>query len=244
MCRLLERARKATRGAVEKLARRVERGQLRAPEKIGEAAGRLLARHHGCRYYGWRLREGRFVWFEHPVHVEREKACEGHCLIQTEEREMSPVEPVRICRELPEVERGVRELKDVVAMRSVHHPTPSRVEAHMFAAAPAFPLSRALAKKLEAAQVALAASAALEALRTVISPWGERRKGGVTAGSSRARQILAAVGITDHEPPLHRKDPTSQPKDKYRYPPVCYELISRARVKHGLAVLRPLGPQT
>jgi transposase len=199
-----ERAMEATRQALEKLARRVERGQLKAPEKIGEAAGRLLARHHGYRYYGWQLRAGRFVWFEHPVHLAREKAYEGHYLIQTEERDLSPVEAVHIYKELSEVERGFRELKDILQMRPIYHRTAPRVEAHIFVAALAFLLSRALEKKLEAAQVPLSASAALEALRTVHVvdiAVGDMRKRGVTAGSSRARQVLAAVGITDHEPP-------------------------------------------
>ncbi len=199
-----ERAMEATRQALEKLARRVERGQPQAPEKIGEAAGRLLARHHGYRYYGWRLSAGRFVWFEHPVHLAREKAYEGHYLIQTEERDLSPVEAVRIYKELSEVERGFRELKDLLEMRPIYHRTAPRVEAHIFVAALAFLLSRALEKKLEAAQVALLARAALEALRTVHVvdiAVGNRRKRGVTAGSSRARQVLAAVGLRDHEPP-------------------------------------------
>ena len=58
-------------------ARRVETGKLKAPEKIGEAAGRILARNHGHRYYGWELEKAVFRFFEHPVHFAREKAYEG-----------------------------------------------------------------------------------------------------------------------------------------------------------------------
>jgi len=138
------------------------------------------------------------------VHFEREKAYEGHYLIQTEERDLSPVEAVGIYKELSEVERGFRELKDILQMRPIYHRTQPRVEAPIFVAALAFLLSRALEKKLKAAQVPLSASAALEALRTVHVvdiAVGERRKRGVTAGSSRARQVLGALGISDNDPP-------------------------------------------
>src|SRR4029077_14327791 len=38
---------------LEKLEQRVANGRLKAPEKIGAAAARILARNHGHRYYGW-----------------------------------------------------------------------------------------------------------------------------------------------------------------------------------------------
>lgn len=193
-----------TRADLEKLERRVESGRLKAPEKIGEAAARALNRHHGHRYYGWELREGRFRFSEHPVHLEREKAYEGKYVIQTEESHLSPVQAVRVYKELSEVERGFRELKDILAMRPIYHRTKPRVEAHIFIAALAFLLDRALERKLHANRVDLSASAALEALRTihvVEVKVGPIRKQGVTVGSSRARQVLAAVGIDDREVP-------------------------------------------
>jgi transposase len=199
-----ERAMARTREALEKLARRVAAGQLKAPEKIGEAAGRILARHHGHRYYGWALRDGGFHFFEHPVHLEREKALEGTYLIRTEEPTLTPVEAVQAYKELSEVERAFRELKDVLAMRPIYHRRKERVQAHIFVAALAFLLDRALEKKLKAARVPMSAAEALKALRTVHVvdlEVGPTRKRGTTGGSARARQVLAALGITDREPP-------------------------------------------
>src|SRR6516225_5240944 len=40
------------RTSLEKLAQRIQKGRLKAPEKVGAAAGRIL-RNHGHRYYGW-----------------------------------------------------------------------------------------------------------------------------------------------------------------------------------------------
>jgi len=78
-----ERDMERTRVALERLQRRVATGKLKAPEKIGEAAGRLLARHHGHRYFGWELRARPVHFFEHPVHLARERAYEGKYVIRT-----------------------------------------------------------------------------------------------------------------------------------------------------------------
>jgi transposase len=199
-----EQSMERTRVDLEKLKRRVASGRLKAPEKIGEAAARALNRHHGHRYYGWELREGAFHFFEHPVHLQREKAYEGKYVIQTEESQLGAVEAVRVYKELSEVERGFREMKDIIEMRPIYHRTKPRVEAHIFVAALAFLLDRALEKKLHANGVDLSASAALDALRTihvVDLKVGQMRKRGVTAGSSRARHVLAALGINEREAP-------------------------------------------
>ncbi|PYN12501.1 MAG: IS1634 family transposase [Candidatus Rokuibacteriota bacterium] len=199
-----ERDMERTREALDRVQRRVAAGKLKAPEKIGEAAGRILTRHHGHRYFGWELRGRAVHFFEHPVHLERERAYEGKYLIQTEEPDLTPVEAVQAYKELSEVERAFRELKDIIELRPIYHRRPERVRAHIFMAALAFLLDRALEKKLKAARVAMSAAEALKALRTihvVELTVGATRKRGVTAGSTRARQVLAALAITDREPP-------------------------------------------
>ncbi len=99
---------------------RVRAGKLKAPEKIGAAAARILSRHHGQRYYGWKLEGGEFVYFE-SANLEREKAYEGKYLVQTEEQGLTPVEAVAAYKELSEVERAFRLLKDVIELRPLYH---------------------------------------------------------------------------------------------------------------------------
>jgi transposase len=201
---LREQAMTRTRAALERLAARVAKGQLKAPEKIGAAASRILGRHHGHRYYGWALEAGAFRFFEHPVHLRREEAYEGTYLIETEEAGLGPVEAVQAYKQLAEVERAFRCLKDVLELRPIYHRRQERVEAHIFVAALAFLLQTALEKALKAASVPLSAAQALEALRTVHVvdvQVGESSTRGVTVGSGRARQVLAALGINDRSPP-------------------------------------------
>jgi transposase len=198
---------------LEALTRRVEQGKLKAPDKIGAAAARTLGRYHGYRYYDWELKDGRFRFFEHPVNLKREQAYEGKYVIQTEEKDLTPVQAVTIYKELSEVERAFSNLKDVIDMRPIYHQTDDRVKAHIFVASLAFLLHRAIEKKLKAAGQDLSATEALQALRTVrvvdlnLGPGKTKRC--VTRGTARAAQILEALEITQLEPPTPAGGPVT-----------------------------------
>ena len=189
---------------LEALRRRVAGGKLKTPEKIGAAAQRVLARHHGSRYYDWKLEEGQFEYFEHPLHLRQEQALEGKYLIQVEGCDLSPREAVQVYKELSEVERAFRQLKDVIEMRPIYHQTDRRVQAHLFVAALAFLVDRALEKKLKSAGLDLSSREAWQILRTVrvveIDLGGGKCQRSVTRGSGRAAQILKALNITDLNP--------------------------------------------
>lgn len=193
------------REELEALQQRVAKGQLKAAAKIGAAAARILQRNHGYRYYDWRYKDGRFSFFEHPVNFKREQAYEGKYVIQTEEKDLSPVQAVTIYKELSEVERAFCNLKDVIEMRPIYHRNDERVQAHIFVAALAFLLHRAMEKKLKAAGVDLSATEALGALRSVRVvefrlPDGAIKRS-VTRGTARVARALSALGIAELDPP-------------------------------------------
>ena len=193
------------RTRLEKLRRRVEGGRLKAAEKIGAAAARVLTRNHGHRYYDWSYDDGVFRFFEHPIHFAREQAYEGKYVIQTEEPNLSTVDAVRLYKELSEVERSFANLKDVIDMRPIYHQTDDRVQAHIFVAALAFLLHRAIEKKLKAARLDLSATEAMTILKSIrvvdIDLGNGTTKRSVTAGTQRAAAVLRAIGITDLDPP-------------------------------------------
>ncbi len=200
-----EKAMGRVRAGLEALQRRVADGQLKAPDLIGAAAARVLSRNHGHRYYDWKLEDGGFEFFEHPVHLPREIAYEGKYLIQTEEAGLSAIEAVEIYKGLSEVERAFSNLKDVLELRPIFHQTDKHVQGHIFVAALAFLLHRMLEKKLKTAGLDLSATEARQALQTVrvveIELGGGRRKRSITHGSAGAADVLAALGIADLEPP-------------------------------------------
>ena len=200
-----EKAMERVRLSLEKLQTRVAQGRLKDPAKIGAAAQRILSRNHGHRYYAWELVAGRFEFLEHPVNLPREKKYEGKYLIQTDQADMTPLEAVAQYKELNEVERGFRSLKDPLGMRPIWHHHERRVRAHIFVAALAFLLERMLERALQDGGVPLSAQAALTALQTIrhvrFQVDGQERTG-VTPGSPHARQVLRALKITQLRPPV------------------------------------------
>ncbi len=126
-------------------------------------------------------------------------------MIQTEEAHLDSVEAVQIYKGLSEVERAFRNLKDVIGLRPLYHQTQLRVEAHVFVAALAFLVQRALERKLKAAGLDLSPTKALQALRTIrvvdLDLGNGESKRSVTRGSVRCAPILRALGITELDPP-------------------------------------------
>jgi Transposase len=204
-----ETAMARVRKELQALQAQVDKGELKEPDKIGAAAAHKLARHHGHRYFAWELREGKFRFFEHPVNLPREKALEGKYVIQSEEPDLSPVEAVARYKELNEVERGFAHLKGFLELRPVYHHSDERVQAHVFVAALALLLDRALEKKLRAASSPLSspfAWQALETVRCVEVQMGSRRKLCVTRGNQHAQEVLRILGITQLDPPTPEKE--------------------------------------
>jgi transposase len=204
-----EKAMSRVEQQLEALRRRVAQGRIKTPEKIGAAAQRILTRHHGYRYWDWRLKEGEFEYFEHPVNLPREKALEGKYLIQVEGCDLSALEAVQVYKELSEVERAFRQLKDVIEMRPIYHQTDRRIQAHLFVAALAFLLDRALEKKLKAAGMDLSSREAWQVLRTVrvveIDVGQPKPQRSVTRGTGRAARILKALEIGNFNPNPEKK---------------------------------------
>jgi len=206
--RMREKVMERARVGLQKVQVRVEKGQLKKAEKIGAAVERVMQRHHGHRYYDWALEDGRLRYFEHPVNLPREKKYEGKYLIQTDQADMTPEEAVAQYKELNEVERGFHALKDPIGMRPIWHRVERRVRAHIFVAALAFLMDRMLERALNDGDVALSAQAAWSALQTVrhvtFRVQGQLRSG-VTPGSSRARQVLKTLKLSDTRPPTPPK---------------------------------------
>jgi transposase len=193
-----------TRAKLQSVQRRVQEGALTDPAQIGAAAERALRAHKGQRYYGWRFEGGVFSYFEHPVHFDREKRLEGKYVIATGEKDVTARDVVAQYKQLMDVERGFRRMKDVLSLRPVYHQVEPRVKAHVFVAALGLLLQTLLQRQLEEAGVDLSAEQALQALETVRQVSfridGASRTG-VSAANPRARQALGALGVTEYRPP-------------------------------------------
>jgi transposase len=125
---------------------------------------------------------------------------------------VAEVDAVAHYKELNEVERGFRSLKNPIGLRPIWHQNERRVRGHIFVAALAFLIERMLERALRDAGLPLSAQDALIALQT-IRHVRFRSDGpactGVTSGTARARQVLKALKITDTRPPTPRKGPAT-----------------------------------
>lgn len=196
----MERARQD----LEAIQKRIAKGDLKEPEKIGAAVARALRRNHGHRYFEWKLEKEELHFSEHRVNFEREKAYEGKYVLQSEEQNLTPLGAVAAYKELNEVERGFSHLKGLIEVRPVYHRWDQRVQSHVLVAALAFLLDRAMEKKLKAAGSVISSPAAwraLQSVRCVEVNVGERKKLCVTRGSRQAVEVLKALGITNLDPP-------------------------------------------
>jgi transposase len=207
-----QQAMERTRLKLEKVQARVAKGALTDAAQIGAAAERALRAHQGYRYYAWEIRDGAFVFAEHPIHLEREKRLEGKYVIATSEKDLDAPGAVALYKQLTEVERGFRHLKDILALRPIYHQLETRVRAHIFVAALALLLQTLLERRLREAGVDLSAVEALQAVETirhVTFKVNQEQRCGVSAASARAHQVLHALNITTLRPPTPPpEDPT------------------------------------
>ena len=200
-----QEAMERTQQALEKLKQRVAAGKLKQPEKIGAAAERLLQRNHGYRYYSWEINQSGFRYFENAKGLESERGIEGKYVIATGESELSVLEVVAIYKDLSDVERGFRQLKDVLDMRPIYHQIKQRVKVHIFVAALALLVQRLLSRRLEEAGIDFSAERAIEALSTLrlvtLRLEGQAERRGVSGGCPDACRVLEALKLTELNPP-------------------------------------------
>jgi len=204
-----EQAMERTRQKLLGVQQRVAKGKLKDPARIGAAAERALQAHKGYRYFDWKLDEGVFEFFEHPVHLEREKRLEGCYVIATTEKSLDALTAVAKYKELLDVEKGFRRMKDVLSLRPVYHQVETRVRGHIFVAVLGLLLQTLLQRRLDDAGVNLSAEQAMEALETVryvTFKMDGKERSGVSANNPRASQVLNALGIDSLRPPTPPSD--------------------------------------
>lgn len=190
---------------LKKVQANIEAGRLKKKEKIGSRAAGALSSHHGKRYYSWEAPEdGVFRYWEDPEKLAKETIREGRYLLKTEDPNLVAEESVGLYKQLSDVEWGYRDLKDVIGMRPVHHKTDPRIEAHLFVATLALFLKRTLEHRLQEQALALTATEAFEAMKSMmvsVLEVGDCRQVLVHGAGRDARRLVKALQIADTSPP-------------------------------------------
>jgi transposase len=127
---LVERA----SGELRALEARVRDGRLKDKAKIGQAAGRILARSGVARLFDVEIDEGQFLYHYDEAALDyEEQLLAGRYVLLTSlsPAQASAPEVLRAYRRLLEVESTFRVLKNFIALRPVYHWTEARVRAHV-----------------------------------------------------------------------------------------------------------------
>ena len=205
-----QRSMDRTRQKLEKLKARVASGRLKDRDKIVKAAERILGQNHGQRYYAYAVNTQGAFEFTECASLGHEERIEGKYVIATAERSLSVLDALAIYKDLADLERGFRHLKDVLALRPIYHQIETRIRAHIFIASLALLVQRLLDRRLQEAGIDFSATRALEALSTVrhvtFRVEGQARRSGVAGGSPDAQCVLKALKVRDLRPPTPPAD--------------------------------------
>ncbi len=136
---------------LEKLSHRVSAGQLKRPEKIAEAIGRLKERYpRVARYYELAVDPDTAQFSATLKEDERAKAAQldGCYVIKTDHDNLSAEDYWRIYALLTRAEDAFRDMKTPLAERPIYHQREDRVDSHIFLCVLAFHLLVAIEKTL------------------------------------------------------------------------------------------------
>jgi hypothetical protein len=125
----------ATRGELDQVRARVERGNLTGAGKIGVRVGRVLNKYKVAKHFELTIEAHRFDYRLLEESVAAEAALDGLYVIRTAvaPERMDAAEVVRGYKRLTAVERAFRSMKTVdLEIRPIHHRLEHRVRAHIF----------------------------------------------------------------------------------------------------------------
>jgi len=124
---------KAVQKEVKVLEGRFSRGQLNR-EQLYHGVMSLLEEKHLKRFFLPRIENGKVILYINTEVWDQERYLDGTFFLKTnlKKEDLSTAEVVKSYKELQQVERSFRELKDFLKIRPIFHYTDQRVRAHVF----------------------------------------------------------------------------------------------------------------
>ena len=123
------------RRKLEKVRRRIERGELFGKAAIGLRIGKVIGKYKVAKHFILDIRDDGFDFRIDQDKVAAEAALDGVYMVRTSlpEERMDGAETVRSYKMLSQVERAFRSFKTIdLKVRPIHHNTEDRVRAHIF----------------------------------------------------------------------------------------------------------------
>ena len=150
------------RAEAQKLEKQFHRGRLKALD-LHHRLSETIEKYHMNRYLAPKIEDGKLILYIHPEVWEQETFLDGKFFLKTniDEKELPTPEVVRSYKQLQQVERAFRELKDFLKIRPIFHFTDSRVRAHVFVCVLAYLLEQLIGLQLKKASKTVSARRAL-----------------------------------------------------------------------------------
>ncbi len=188
---------------IRKLQRRFHKAEL-TEHDLYHRVSQLLEDNRMAAYFDPKIEEGRLILYIRPEIWERETYLDGKFFLKTNlsRAELPTPEVVRSYKELQQVERAFRELKDFLKIRPIFHYTDSRVRAHVFICVLAYLLEKLVGLNCQRASLPYSARRALSLLSQLKAI--ECRLNGQTITMTNRvdeeiNKILSALGVARPE---------------------------------------------
>jgi len=134
-----------------RLERRIQKGRLKNPVKIGEAIGRVKERYpRVARYYRIEY-DAENKQLTYPVDAnkhEQARQLDGSYLLHSNRNDLSAEDAWRTYMLLTRAENAFRDMKSPLVLRPIHHQVERRVDTHIFLSILAYHLLVAIEKTL------------------------------------------------------------------------------------------------
>lgn len=134
-----------------RLERRIQKGRLKNPVKIGEAIGRIKERYpRVTRYYRIEY-DAENKQLTYPVDankLEQAQQLDGSYLLHSNRNDLSAEDAWRTYMLLTRAENAFRDMKSPLLLRPIHHQVERRVDTHIFLSILAYHLLVAIEKTL------------------------------------------------------------------------------------------------
>ncbi len=150
------------RAEAQKLEKQLQKGRIKDLD-LHHRLSEIIEKYHMSRYLDPKIEDGKLILYIHPEVWEEETFLDGKFFLKTniDEKELPTPEVVRSYKQLQQVERAFRELKDFLKIRPIFHYSDSRVKAHIFVCVLAYLLEQLINLQLKRASKTVSARRAL-----------------------------------------------------------------------------------
>lgn len=150
------------RSEAQKLEKLFRKGRLKEAD-LYHRLSETIEKYHMKKYLDPKIEGRKIILYIHPEVWEQESFLDGKFFLKTniDEKELPTPEVVRSYKQLQQVERAFREIKDFLKIRPIFHYTDSRVKAHVFICILAYLLEQLINVRLKKASKTHSARSAL-----------------------------------------------------------------------------------